>query len=103
MSIHVNRSRFRFLIAVTAGLTFTAALATGLTIWWMHSNAIRDAFENNDRLSVVLAEQLTNSLQSIDLVLTEIKGQAEIRGTQAPNDFDRVLRDETTHQLLTDR
>jgi hypothetical protein len=103
MSIRADWSGFRFLMAVTFGLTCIATLAIGLTIWWMHSNAIRDAFEDNDRLAVMLAEQTANSVQSIDLVLTEIKGQVEILGERSPNDFDRVLGGEDTHQLLTER
>src|SRR5664280_3568806 len=103
MSIHVDRSSFRFLIAVTTGLTCTATLAIGLTIWWMHSNAIRDASEDNGNLAIVLAEQIANSIQSIDLVLTEIQGQVEIRQARASNDVDRVLRDEDTYRLLTER
>src|ERR1035437_6463269 len=103
MPIRAGRTSFRNLLVVAIGLIGTATLAIGLTIWWMHSNAIRDAFENNNRLAVVLAEQLTNSLQSVELVLTEIKAQTEIRGTQVPNDFDRVLRDEGTYKLLTER
>ena len=103
MSIRAGWSSFRFLMAVTFGLTCIATLAIGLTIWWMHSNAIRDAFEDNDRLAVMLAEQTANSVQSIDLVLTEIKGQLETRDAQAPNDFDRVLGGKDTYQLLTER
>jgi hypothetical protein len=103
MSIRADWSGFRFLMAVTFGLTCMATLAIGLTIWWMYSNAIRDSFEHNDNLNVVLNEQLANSIQSIDLVLTEIKGQVEILGERSPNDFDRVLGGEDTHQLLTER
>ena len=54
-------------------------------------------------LAVVLADQIANSIQSIDLVLTEIKDREEIRSTQTPNDFDRVLRGEDTHQFLMER
>jgi len=43
MSIRAGWSGVRFLMTVTFGLTFTATIAIGLTIWWMHSDAIRDA------------------------------------------------------------
>src|ERR1019366_10721655 len=103
MPIRAGRTSFRNLLVVAIGLIGTATLAIGLTIWWMHSNAIRDAFEDNDRLDVMLAEQTANSVQSIDLVLTEIKGQVEILGGRTPDDFDRLLCGKTTHQLLTER
>src|ERR1035437_7538690 len=103
MPIRAGRTSFRNLLVVAIGLIGTATLAIGLTIWWMHSNAIRDAFEDNDRLATVLAEQTANSIQSIDLVLTEIKDQAEIRSAQASNDIDRFLSDKDTNKILLER
>ena len=100
MSILAYRSSFRFLIAIVGGLTCTAALAIGLTIWWLRSDAVADAFRNSDNLAVVLAEQITKSIQSIDLVLTEIKDQEDIRAARHPNDLDRVVGGEDTYQLL---
>jgi diguanylate cyclase (GGDEF)-like protein/PAS domain S-box-containing protein len=103
MSIRTGWSSFHWLLVVAFGLTCTATLAIGLTIWWMHSYAINDAFEDNDRLATVLAEQTANSIQSIDLVLTEIKDQAEIRSAQASNDIDRFLSDKDTNKILLER
>lgn len=96
MSIRAGRSSFPFLIAVAVSLTCTAALAIGLTVWWLHSEAISDASRDASNVAVVLAEQTANSIQSIDLVLTEIQGQVETRGARSPNDIDRVLRGEAT-------
>src|SRR5450631_3204353 len=103
MRIRARTSNFQFLIAVALAVTFTAALAIGLTVWWLHSDAIDDASRDSSNLAVVLAEQLANSIQSIDLVLTEIKSQEEIRGAQTPDDFDHALRSEDTYQLLMER
>ena len=103
MSIRAAQSSFHFLLAITAGLTCTSALAIGLTIWWLHSDAIADASTDSSNLATVLAHQMDNSLQSIDLVLTEIKNREENRGAQTPNDIDRVLRGEDTYQFLTER
>jgi diguanylate cyclase (GGDEF)-like protein len=103
MSIRAGRSRFHFLLAIAAGLTCTSALAIGLTIWWLHSDAIADAFKGSGNLAIVLAHQIDNSVQSIDLVLTEIKDQEEILSAQSPNDVDRVFRGEDTHKFLMER
>ena len=103
MSIRARQSSFHFLLAIAAGLTCTSALAIGLTIWWLHSDAITDASTDSSNLATVLAHQMDNSLQSIDLVLTEIKNREENRGAQTPNDIDRVLRGEDTYQFLTER
>jgi diguanylate cyclase (GGDEF)-like protein len=103
MSIRARRSRFRNLLVVAVGLIGTATLAIGLTIWWLRTDAILDAYSDAGNLAVVLAEQTANSVQSIDLVLTEIIGQDEIHGAHAQNDFDRALGGEDTYQLLMER
>ena len=100
MSIVHAQSNFRKLFIVAIGLTCTAALAIGLTIWWLRADAIHDASKDTANLAIVLADQTANSIQSIDLVLTAIKGQEEIRAAQTPNDIDRVLSGEETHQFL---
>jgi diguanylate cyclase (GGDEF)-like protein len=103
LSIRARQSSFHFLLAIAAGLTCTSALAIGLTIWWLHSDAITDASTDSSNLATVLAHQMDNSLQSIDLVLTEIKNREEDPGAQTPNYIDRVLRGEETYQFLTER
>ncbi len=94
---------FRKLFIVAIGLSCTAALAIGATIWWLRADEIADAYKDNNNLAVVLADQTANSIQSIDLVLNEIKGQEEIRAAQAPNNIDRILGGEDTHQFLMER
>ena len=103
MRIRAGRSSFRNLLVVAVGLIGTAALAIGLTIWWLRSDAIFDASRDASNLAVVLAEQTENSIQSIDLVLTEIKEQDEIHGALAQNNFDRALGGEDTNKLLMER
>ena len=100
MPIVHAQSNFCRLFVVAIGLTCTAALAIGLTIWWLRSEAIKDASKDTDNLAVVLADQTANSIQSIDLVLTDIAGQEEIRAAQTPNNIDRILGGEDTHQIL---
>ena len=103
MSGRSNKSRFRFLLAGAAGLTCVSALAIGATIWWLHSDAIADAANNSNNLATVLAHQIDNSVQSIDLVLSEIRDREEVNGTQALNDFDGILRNEDTNRFLLER
>jgi hypothetical protein len=97
------QANFRRLFVVAIGLTCTATLAIGATIWWLRANEIEDAYLDSSNLAIVLAGQIENSIQSIDLVLTEIKGQEEIRSAQTPNDIDHVLRGDETHQFLMER
>jgi diguanylate cyclase (GGDEF)-like protein len=103
MPIRAGRSSFRNLLVVATGLIGTATLAIGLTIWWLRSDAIRDASEDAGNLAIVLAEQTTRSIQSIHLILNEIQERIETLGVRAPNDFDRVLRGEDTYQFLIER
>ena len=99
MSIRARQSHFHFLLAIAGGLTCAAAVAIGLTILWLRSDAIANASRDSGNLATVLAHQLESSVQSIDLVLTEIKHQEKIRSIQAPKDFDNVLRGEDTNQF----
>jgi len=103
MAILHGQSNYRRLFVVAIGLTCTAALAIGLTIWWLRSDAIADASKDSSNLAIVLADQTENSIQSIDLVLTEIKNYEELLGTKTPDDFDRVLSSEDTYRFLMER
>jgi diguanylate cyclase (GGDEF)-like protein len=80
-----------------------AALTLALTIWWLHSEAIAGAFRDSSNLAEVLAGQTASSIQSIDLILNEIKAEEELRSVQMPDDFDRVTRGEGTYQYLVER
>ena len=60
-------------------LTCAAAIAIGLTILWLRSDAIADASRDTGNLATVLAHQFENSVQSIDLVLTEIRDKENKR------------------------
>jgi diguanylate cyclase (GGDEF)-like protein len=103
MPIPGGRSSFRFLIAVAAGLTCTAALAIALTIWWLRSDAISQAATNTGNLATLLAEQSNHAVKSIDLVLSEVKRELESHAAENPDDFNRLLRSENIYQLLVER
>jgi diguanylate cyclase (GGDEF)-like protein/PAS domain S-box-containing protein len=103
MSIGAVRSRFHFLIVIAVSLTCGATIAIGLTIWWLRSEAIREASREADNLATVLAEQATHSVQSIELMLNELEERIEGLGSRTSNDFRRVVQNEETYQLLLER
>ena len=103
MTIRTKRSRFRLLIAGAVGLTCTAALAIGLTIWWLRSEAINDANRDASNLALVLAEQINNSIGQIDLTFNEVQKYIEALGARTQNDFDRMLQGEDTYHWLKGR
>jgi len=80
-----------------------AAVAIGLTIWWLHSVAIKESSRDAGNLATVLAEQINRSVQSIDLMLNDLRERIETLGVRTQEDFDRLLKDRDTHQLLTER
>ncbi len=103
MPIRARQSRFHLLLAVAGGLTCAAALAIGLTILWLRSDAIANASRDSGNLATVLAHQLENSVQSIDLVLTEIKDKEELRAQQGPNNLDQEFSRGDTYRILMER
>jgi len=102
MSLRADRSRFRFLVAIAAGLLGAAVLAIGLTVWWLRLDAIEDATKDSDHLAIVLAEQTNRAVQSIDLVLDEIQKRLENLGARSQDNFGHLQQDITTYHSLTD-
>jgi diguanylate cyclase (GGDEF)-like protein len=103
MSVQAERSSFRNLVVVAVGILGTAALAIGVTIWWLRSDAINDASKNAANLATVLAEQTTRSVQAVELILNEVQEHVKQVGATTPNAFRRLLQGADTYKLLTER
>jgi diguanylate cyclase (GGDEF)-like protein len=103
MPARTDRSSFRNLVAVAAGILGAAALALGLTVWWLRLDAVDDASKSAANLAVVLAEQTTRSVQSIDLILNEVQEYLNDVGVTTPDGFRRLLQGEDTYNQLTER
>ena len=102
ISARADRSIFRFLVAVAAGILGAAAIAIGLTVWWLRSDAISDATKDNGNLATVLAEQTNLGVQSIDLVLNEIQERLENLGARTQDNFGHLQQDKNTYHSLLD-
>src|SRR5208283_6203739 len=102
MSAPVDRSRFRFLVAIAAGLLAAAVFAIGLTVWWLRSDEIGDATRDTGNLATVLAEQTNLAVQSIDLVFNEIQERLENLGARTQDNFGHLQQDRNTFHSLTD-
>ena len=87
MSVQAERSGFRNLVVVAAGILGTAVLALGLTVWWLRSDAIDDASKNAANLAIVLAEQTSRSVQSIELILNEVQATSHTSAPQRQRPF----------------
>jgi diguanylate cyclase (GGDEF)-like protein len=96
-------TRFRAHICIAAGLLGMAAVAIGLTIWWLRVDTVADAARNAGNLATILSEQTDRSVQSIDLMFNEIEERVEARGAITPEAFRNELSGKATHDLLTER
>src|ERR1017187_5427569 len=102
MSLRADRSRFRILVVIAAGLLGAAVLAIGLTVWWLRVDAISDATSDTGNLATVLAEQTNLAVQSIDLVLNEVQERLENLGARTQDNFGHLQQDKNTYHSLTD-
>ena len=102
MSIRPDRSSIQKLVVIAAGILGTAAIALGLTVWWLRSDAIDDATRDTGNLATVLAEQTNLAIQSIDLVLNEIQERLENLGARTQDNFGHLQQDKNTYHSLLD-
>ncbi len=84
------------LIAVTIIGTFVA-------LWDLYDNAIGASRENTTNLGIVLAEETSRSMQSVDLVLGEATQRIAHSGAATPEEFRREMASEATHDFLVNR
>ena len=98
-----NRLTFRSLIGVAVALVATSVFAIGLTIWGLRADAIEAADTDTRNIAVVLSEQLSRSIQSVDITLTELREQLEARYSPDPDYFDRQIRSEDVYAALHER
>lgn len=103
MSVHTDQRRFHALLAIVGGITCAAGLAIGLTIWWLRSDAIDSAYRDSGNLAAVLRGQISNSADLIDEVLDDVQAELKSRGPLAPENSDRILREDRVHQFITER
>ena len=79
-----------------------ATLATGAgVIWQLRQNAFANAQRELTNLGIVLAEQTSRTIQSVDLVVSEIQSQATSLGALSPGQYQERLASDDFHQLMT--
>jgi diguanylate cyclase (GGDEF)-like protein len=103
MPTNNRRHNFRMLSYVAFGLIASSVLAIGLTIRGLRTDAIEEANTNTGNIAAVLSEQLARSIQSVDIVLTDVRERAEKQAPSAQEDFDRHLRSPDLYEFLRER
>jgi PAS domain-containing protein len=100
MSRNANRKNFRVLSCIAAVLIILFVSAIGLTIWALRSDAIRDAHNDTGNIAVVLSGQIARSIQSVDIILSDVRDQTKASGPQTPNETDQRIRSHEVYELL---
>ena len=101
-----NRERdltFRSLICVAAGVLGLAVVAIVFTIWALRRDAGEDAARETGNSATILAEQTSRTVQSIDIVLTELQERIYRMGATTPDNFRSLTDTEQMHQLMVER
>ena len=100
MPSNIHRNDFRALNSAAFGLISLFVLAIGLTIWALRSDAIRDADNDTGNIAVVLSGQIARSIQSVDIILSDVRDHAKAPGPQAPEETDRRMHSHDVYELL---
>jgi diguanylate cyclase (GGDEF)-like protein len=84
------------------GFVGIAVAIIGLTVDGLRSDAITNASVNIGNIATVLAEQTNRSVQSVDLVLTDIRDNVKVQGSRTPEEFRDLLAGKATFSYLVD-
>jgi signal transduction histidine kinase/CheY-like chemotaxis protein/HPt (histidine-containing phosphotransfer) domain-containing protein len=82
------------------GLIALVLLAAGLAVWDLYRSAIDNYQKNEVTTGVLLAEQTSRTLQSVDLVLQATEAGIHASGIETADQFRQALSDQPTHQDL---
>ena len=84
------------------GFVGIAVAIIGLTVGGLRSDAITNASVNIGNIATVLAEQTKRSVQSVDLVLTDIRDNVKAQGSRTSEEFRNLLAGKDTFSYLVD-
>jgi len=94
----------RRILALIGALLIASIVSTAwVTIWAGRQSDLGSANRELRRLSLVLAEQSSRSMLSIDLILRGLSERFAAAGVATPEDVDRRLGGPQIHALLRDR
>src|SRR5215813_2204105 len=88
------------LSAAAVLLLVIAAGSLGWAVWQLRADARRDAFEETGNLAVVLAGQLSRFLQTIDVVVAEVRDDVNEFDSETMTSWQWALSSEAMHQKL---
>lgn len=78
-------------------------MAVAMIMWNLRGDTLVEAMVSTDNLAIVLAEQTSRSVQSVDIVLREVQEQIGALGVTTPEAFRSVLGTADMHEFLRSR
>ena len=96
----VNPHSLRNLIAITVVIFGMALVVAGTAIWKLRVDAIANAERDSGNLATVFAEQIEQSVMTIDAALIELNEQIAAFHKAAAESNSEVLRSEELHRQL---
>ncbi|MCC6468809.1 MAG: hypothetical protein IT563_10855 [Alphaproteobacteria bacterium] len=91
------------LMAVAAALVALAIAVAGASIRDLRGSALENSREGMRNLGGVLAEELSRSLQAVELVLDEMQRHARRAGVESRDDLRQLMSTEAVHAFLAER
>src|SRR5436190_22614896 len=93
-----RRNSIGALTAAAFVLLVIAAGSLGWAVWQLRADARRDAFEETGNLAVVLAGQLSRFLQTIDVVVAEVRDDVNELNSETMTSWQQALSSESMHE-----
>src|SRR5262245_8522678 len=94
---------FRTLVGLAIGIIVVGIIATAMTIWAWRRDTTNAAVRDIGNIATVLAEQTSRSVQSMDLVLSDLQDKLRAMGATTPESFRRVTETKEVYNILVDR
>jgi TPP-dependent 2-oxoacid decarboxylase len=103
MSRERNTKTFRTLVGLATGIIVVGVVATALTIWAWRRDTTEAAIRNIGDTAAILAEQTSRSIQSMDLVLSDLQDRLRAMGATTPDGYREVSATKEVYDILVDR
>ena len=105
MVVRLGASIRQHVTLMRAGLCLLTGvvMAVGLIMWNLREDTLAEATVSTDNLAIVLAEQTSRSVQSVDIVLREIQERIGALGVTTPEAFRSVLGTADMNEFLRSR
>jgi hypothetical protein len=103
MSEQISSRSLRSLVCIAVAIIGAAAVATGLTIWGLRSDAIEDAARDIGNIATILADHTSQSVKAFDTALIGARQRLIELHAAAPDRYAAAIRSKEMHEELAAR